>query len=513
MGIATLPTTIVAGQPNHIAHHNEIHGFLNLFGAGAPWTDPTHTLYGAVGDGVADDTTPLNDAEADTPTGGILFLQADLTFLNTGWSVTHRITVVGPGATLKTSGAAAVGFSVLVQRAKLVGVKLDGSATSGSSVGLGVGGVATSAHHFSAYDVEITGYATGVKLQFSFYCGFYDVDSHANLNLNYQVTNLANNNHFFNCRSRGEAVTLVGVQFDDATANLTDSGWHGGTIEGAVIENCALLGVDACVIDGAVHMEVYAPAAFTGTVTLTNGSTAMSGAGTAFTTELKAGQWVKLDADGAGHWMRVQSITNNTTATLSEVYQGAGGSGAASHVAGNLRVANNVGTATRNYIGPIEYTAAGGTAPAAYIAGSYTTVVAAQISLLMVLASTAVVPTIRVSTFAVVPVDLAATTIMDGDPTQGLRYTKIGGVKVHEVTFGGAQNNTKRGDTGPHVWFVNAVEVARMSTLGLQTGSTWNGPHAVLGVYHLWVDSSGRLRIKSGAPTGDTDGTIVGTQS
>jgi hypothetical protein len=34
-----------------------------------------------------------------------------------------------------------------------------------------------------------------------------------------------------------------------------------------------------------------------------------------------------------------------------------------------------------------------------------------------------------------------------------------------------------------------------------------------LGGYRLWVDSSGRLRIKNGAPTSDTDGTVVGTQS
>ncbi len=33
------------------------------------------------------------------------------------------------------------------------------------------------------------------------------------------------------------------------------------------------------------------------------------------------------------------------------------------------------------------------------------------------------------------------------------------------------------------------------------------------GAYCVWVDSSGKLRIKSSAPTSDTDGTIVGTQS
>lgn len=44
-------------------------------------------------------------------------------------------------------------------------------------------------------------------------------------------------------------------------------------------------------------------------------------------------------------------------------------------------------------------------------------------------------------------------------------------------------------------------------------GSAWNGNHALMGGYHLWVDGSGRLRIKIGAPASDTDGTVVGTQT
>lgn len=44
-------------------------------------------------------------------------------------------------------------------------------------------------------------------------------------------------------------------------------------------------------------------------------------------------------------------------------------------------------------------------------------------------------------------------------------------------------------------------------------GGAWNSRHLILGAYHLWIDASGRLRIKSGAPTSDTDGTIVGTQA
>ena len=47
-----------------------------------------------------------------------------------------------------------------------------------------------------------------------------------------------------------------------------------------------------------------------------------------------------------------------------------------------------------------------------------------------------------------------------------------------------------------------------------QSGTcNWQQGHPVFGAYHLWVDGSGKLRIKSGAPTSDTDGTIVGTQS
>lgn len=48
----------------------------------------------------------------------------------------------------------------------------------------------------------------------------------------------------------------------------------------------------------------------------------------------------------------------------------------------------------------------------------------------------------------------------------------------------------------------------------VKLGSAWNGPAPlVMGAYYFWVDGSGRLRIKSGAPGSDTDGTIVGTQS
>ena len=48
---------------------------------------------------------------------------------------------------------------------------------------------------------------------------------------------------------------------------------------------------------------------------------------------------------------------------------------------------------------------------------------------------------------------------------------------------------------------------------GLVTiGGQWNSGHLVMGAYHLWVDGTGKLRIKSSAPVSDTDGVTVGSQ-
>jgi hypothetical protein len=52
------------------------------------------------------------------------------------------------------------------------------------------------------------------------------------------------------------------------------------------------------------------------------------------------------------------------------------------------------------------------------------------------------------------------------------------------------------------------------ATGGFITGiGRTNGAPLQLGNYHLWVDTTGDLRIKNGAPTSDTDGVVVGTQT
>lgn len=51
-------------------------------------------------------------------------------------------------------------------------------------------------------------------------------------------------------------------------------------------------------------------------------------------------------------------------------------------------------------------------------------------------------------------------------------------------------------------------------TDGLQlVASNWNYNPLRIGANYLWVDATGKLRIKNGAPAFDTDGTVVGTQT
>jgi hypothetical protein len=76
---------------------------------------------------------------------------------------------------------------------------------------------------------------------------------------------------------------------------------------------------------------------YSGTVTLTNGSTAVTGVGTHFLSEIgpsapsHLGRSIKLDSDGPAAWARVASITDDTHATLANGYPGAGGAGPASY--------------------------------------------------------------------------------------------------------------------------------------------------------------------------------------
>lgn len=52
------------------------------------------------------------------------------------------------------------------------------------------------------------------------------------------------------------------------------------------------------------------------------------------------------------------------------------------------------------------------------------------------------------------------------------------------------------------------------STVDTSYGAEWNNVDRLkLGNYNLWIDGSGRLRVKNGSPANDLDGNIVGTQA
>ena len=77
---------------------------------------------------------------------------------------------------------------------------------------------------------------------------------------------------------------------------------------------------------GVTDDDILATGALTGTVTFTNASTAVSGSGTAFTTEINVGSIIKLDADGT--YVVVESVTDGTNLVLVDAYPDTGGAGA-----------------------------------------------------------------------------------------------------------------------------------------------------------------------------------------
>jgi hypothetical protein len=64
-------------------------------------------------------------------------------------------------------------------------------------------------------------------------------------------------------------------------------------------------------------------------------------------------------------------------------------------------------------------------------------------------------------------------------------------------------------------WSVDGTELFSINTWGgYKSGNSgWDKHPLTLGSYYLWVDATGDLRIKNGAPASDTDGTVVGTQT
>lgn len=77
---------------------------------------------------------------------------------------------------------------------------------------------------------------------------------------------------------------------------------------------------------GVTDDDILTTGALTGTATFTNASTAVSGSGTAFLTDVNIGSLIKLDADGT--YVVVASVTDDTNLVLIDTYPDTGGAGA-----------------------------------------------------------------------------------------------------------------------------------------------------------------------------------------
>lgn len=119
------------------------------------------------------------------------------------------------------------------------------------------------------------------------------------------------------------------------------------------------------------NLNIFDPIAqsLTGTLTFTNGNTAVTGSGTAFTTELSVGQLIAPDANIVGadrltyaNWGKISSITDDTNIVLTANYGGTTRSGAASSKnMNNLAIAESKDKSTwdilrevLNYMGALE---------------------------------------------------------------------------------------------------------------------------------------------------------------
>jgi hypothetical protein len=96
--------------------------------------------------------------------------------------------------------------------------------------------------------------------------------------------------------------------------------------------------------------------------------------------------------------------------------------------------------------------------------------------------------------------------IVDSDGDNVARMLNLGGGKGYldllSIAGGGPHNR---------IFFNGSTGIGYAPTLSCE--DEWDAGHLILGSHHIWVDASGKLRIKGSAPSSDTDGTVVGDQA
>jgi hypothetical protein len=346
------------------------------------------------------------------------------------------VVIQGAGKRATDILAATNGITVPANNVTLAGFKLVHSGSAQKSVGLDVGRGGTG-HHLTTRDIEIRNFDVGIRVQLTFYAGFYDVDSADNGTYNWHLTNSAISNDCFNCRGRGAA--LVSLRIDDTTSNSADNRFHGGTFEGAKVQQIDIVGADYTLISG-THIEAMPTKPLTGAVRIENESGTLTGTDTRFSTELIVGHYVKLDSDNSAAWMRVANVASDTVATLSEAYQGKGSAGAASLAAGLIRVADGAGGARQNNIlNPHLGIAAGSTAGVYVEGGDSNIVMLGDANLAVILGVGAIRTTLLAGQISGGIVDVGKDSRVLASGNHGQFYLKRGTTKAFQVHTGGGE--------------------------------------------------------------------------
>lgn len=138
------------------------------------------------------------------------------------------------------------------------------------------------------------------------------------------------------------SMTFTGNTIYESKHLLRRSGNSWGAVLYSVISNNAIH-----------HQTSTLTRNLTGTITFTNGSTAVTGVGSLFTSELRIGDWIRLstDADSTASYRRVSAITSDTDLTLGATYGATGGAGTGVATSDVIHITNNGGIGGNAIIG------------------------------------------------------------------------------------------------------------------------------------------------------------------
>jgi hypothetical protein len=226
--------------------------------------NPRHAVYGAVGDGVADDTTALQ-AAGNAAAHGILFIPegrylfstlsfaSPLRIMGAGWFTGVNVgfgnaqwPAAGTGTVLKsttTTGAAITLVGAVEQRYGIEDIMLLGPG-SGTSIGVDMGSATVAVNNATFRDVLVANFATGYRFRFCVSCEFSHIVTRG-CSTGISLSAVTNQNTFMQTEVQSSTVNAILATSGQAVKNA----FYGG-----VIQNCTGTGInaagDATDIDG-----------------------------------------------------------------------------------------------------------------------------------------------------------------------------------------------------------------------------------------------------------------------